>query len=383
MKLSKKRVTMCLSFASILIMSGCGGGSSNPPAPDTTAPIFANTQTTYDVMEGLSLEINASAMDDRGGLVIYSKDHAEFTINNIGILGFFAQPINSDATVSVTITATDEANNSTEKTITVRVKDKGIENRTVMPERGRNFRDRGAGTVVNTHTGFLWQKGVSVGKSWDIAKGYCNNLNLAGKTDWELPTRMDLNKLINYTSYPVGFDAELNSTIDGAAHGEYWANEEIDGTHSWSISFNASGGDNKKLKTEEILTRCVSGTHKDADFEQRVDNDTNLEWKVEDANITFVNANCTSPYRLPTFNELLSIVEFEPITVFGVSGNVTIGEVNVSVASLENGFGGHIWTSTRYEENDINKTKVLYITPAEISDGGIEKNATAGIVCVK
>jgi len=392
MKFNSYKTTTLALFASLLIMSGCGGGSSNPPVPDTTAPIFTQAEITYDVMEGLALEIDASATDDRGGVVRYSEDQAEFTINNIGILSFTAQTVNSDVTFSVAVTATDEANNSAEKNIIVRVKDRGIENRTVMPQKsGRVFRDRGDGTVVNTHTGFLWQKSVFVGKNYNEAKSSCDSLNLVGITNWRLPTRMDLNKLINYTDFPVGFDKELNSTIDGAAHGEYWTDEEKNITHSWSISFNASGGDNENLKTKKIFSRCVSGIGNKASFggshtdAERVDNDTDLFWKVtkEVGDFNSTKTHCTSPYRLPTFNELLSIVEFEPITVLGDSGEYDMEGNPISYASQDNGFGTFIWTSTGYEENDVNKTKVLYITPAEISDGGIEKNATAGIVCVK
>lgn len=387
MKLSKVKVTVGLSLAAIFIMSGCGGGSSNPPVPDTVAPVFTNTQTNYDVMEGLSVEINASAIDDRGGVVKYSEDHAEFIINNLGILTLSAQVVSSDSSFSVTVTATDEANNSATKNIRVRVKDKGIENRTVMPEtNGRVFRDRKDGTVVNTHTGFLWERNATAGKSYDSAKDYCDRLDLAGIT-WKLPTRMDLNKLINYT-FPIKFDKEFSQNS-----GQYWTDEINNSTTAWSISFTGSGGDNIISKDEaNIWTRCVSGVHKSANFDgnhtddERFDNDTRLTWKITkptvDVNFTTAQSSCEAPDRLPTFNELLSIVEFFPKTVLGVEVDEDLGDT-ISSASIEKGFGRNMWTSTGYEENDVNKTKVLYITPAEISDGGIEKNATAGIICVK
>jgi len=387
MKFNSYKTTTLALFASLLLMSGCGGGSSNPPVADTTAPIFTQAEITYDVMEGLALEIDASATDDRGGVVRYSEDQAEFTINNIGILSFTAQTVNSDVTFSVAVTATDEANNSAEKNIIVRVKDRGIENRTVMPQKsGRVFRDRGDGTVVNTHTGFLWQKDATAGRSWGDAKGYCDNLSLGTITTWRLPTRMELNKLINYINFPVDFDEEFSND-----HAGYWSDEEVDGTTVWSLFFTGSGGDNKVLKDrDDMFTRCVSGVHKEARFSgdhndtKREDLDTNLEWDIKKTVGNFENAqdSCDTPYRLPTFNELLSIVEFNPRSVLGVDVDEDLG-ATVSSASIEKGFGRNIWTSTGYEENDVNKTKVLYITKAEISDGGIEKNATAGIVCVK
>jgi hypothetical protein len=380
--------TLGLLASSMLIMSGCGGDSSSPPAPDTTPPVFTNNTTTYNVTEGLSLDIDASATDDRGGVVKYSKDHAEFTINNIGILRFTAQTVNSNETFSVTVSATDESNNSATKNITVTVKDKGIENRAIMPQKsGRIFNDRGDGTVVNTHTSFLWQKDAVAGKSYDAAKGYCDGLSLGDVATWRLPTRMDLNKLINYDDFPIGFDTGFSDN-----HAGYWTDEEASTTTVWSIFFTGSGGDKEILKaSEDIYTRCVSGEHKDARFNgdyddtKRDDLDTNLEWDITKTTGTFLEAqnSCgTLGYRLPTFNEFLSIVEFDPRTVLGYTVDIDLGDT-VSSASTEQGFGGNMWTSTGYEENDVNKTKVLYITPAEISDGGIEKNATAGIVCVK
>ncbi len=301
---------------------------------------------------------------------------------------FTAQTVNSDETFSVIVTATDEANNSATKNIIVRVKDKGIENRAIMPEKnGREFRDRGDGTVVNTHTSFLWQKDASAGKSWSIAKGYCDGLNLGGVTTWRLPTRMDLNKLINYTNFPIGFDAGFS--VD---HKGYWTNEEVNATSVWGIFFTGSGGDKKILKARaDIFTRCVSGEHKEASFSgdhndtKRDDLDTNFEWDITKTSGSFLEAqnSCeTLGYRLPTFNELLSIVEFDPRTVLGYEVDIDLG-ATVSSASIEKGFGRNMWTSTEYEENLVDKIKVLYVTKAEISDGGIEKNATAGIVCVK
>ena len=51
------------------------------------------------------------------------------------------------------------------------------------------FTDNGNGTITDTATGLMWQKGSSSSDhTWEEALSYCERLNLGGYTDWRLPT---------------------------------------------------------------------------------------------------------------------------------------------------------------------------------------------------
>ena len=60
------------------------------------------------------------------------------------------------------------------------------------------FTDNGDGTVTDTATGLMWQKDTQGGQmDWDSAITYCENLSLAGHSDWYLPDLDELKSLID------------------------------------------------------------------------------------------------------------------------------------------------------------------------------------------
>jgi uncharacterized repeat protein (TIGR01451 family) len=74
------------------------------------------------------------------------------------------------------------------------------------------FNDHGDGTVTDNLTGLMWKKDANLPNgtmTWNEALDYCNNLTLAGYTDWRLPNRKELLSLIDYSRYdpalPLGY----------------------------------------------------------------------------------------------------------------------------------------------------------------------------------
>jgi predicted small lipoprotein YifL len=62
-----------------------------------------------------------------------------------------------------------------------------------------SFTDNGDGTITDNNTGLIWQKTPPEGVfSWDEAGPYCENLELAGRDDWRLPTAKELFSLIDF-----------------------------------------------------------------------------------------------------------------------------------------------------------------------------------------
>lgn len=66
---------------------------------------------------------------------------------------------------------------------------------------GKNiFADNGDGTITDLATGLMWQKADDgVGRNWEDALSYAENLELAGYNDWYLPDVKELHSIVDYT----------------------------------------------------------------------------------------------------------------------------------------------------------------------------------------
>jgi len=404
--------------------------------PDATAPVFTSSNE-LNVTENITLTHSVIATDASGS-VSYSEDATTenggfFEITSTGILTFNAPAVDADANYEIKVKATDPSNNSNTQNITVTVKEAGsITNRAIMPmdTAGLFTRDATNNTVTNTRTGFIWEDTIDNDDNITFAgaKTHCDNLTLAGINNWRLPSRADLFKLVNYSSDVSNY---IDGTFTNKASGVYWTAEE-EGTKAWGVSYHVGTGDFRVDKTlasgiSTAFVRCVSGDHQPSKFtgthisQTRTDADTGLEWQTHvhnsidnvDANGTDINndgayhhrvnwgeaqTKCsTSGFRLPTINELRSIVEYDTGTVFG---DLTVGvevegeTIQESARAEANGLNGSVWSST---ETSDGKIKALYIVKTgggdtsatikdEIYDTTLEKNATAFDikgVCVK
>lgn len=93
------------------------------------------------------------------------------------------------------------------------------------------FRDNKNGTVTDTTTGLMWQKGE--GGTWvqGSSTSYCENLPLANYTDWRLPNVKELEFIVddstcgpNRTFFPnAASNYYWSSTYDIATYGPTWA----------------------------------------------------------------------------------------------------------------------------------------------------------------
>jgi hypothetical protein len=88
--------------------------------------------------------------------------------------------------------------------------------------------DNGDGTITDTSTGLMWQKDDAKNTyTWEQSKIYCDNLTLSGYTDWRLPTRNELQTLINYRCFNPAISMSFtpsfrNSYFPGTAMSHYW-----------------------------------------------------------------------------------------------------------------------------------------------------------------
>ncbi len=121
-----------------------------------------------------------------------------------------------------------------------------------------SFTDNGDGTVTDNNTRLVWQKTDGGEMTFENAATYCDNLTLAGYTDWRLPTGIELFS-INYYDH---LNPALNPTYFTSTLAEYWWTSETrvdDATKVWVV--NAGGGIGAHAKTETISAGGTKRIH--------------------------------------------------------------------------------------------------------------------------
>ncbi|PIE66581.1 MAG: hypothetical protein CSA26_00225 [Desulfobacterales bacterium] len=129
-----------------------------------------------------------------------------------------------------------------------------------------SYTDNGDGTVTDMATGLMWVQasadtdddGSPDRTSWQEALAWCQNLELAGYTDWRLPNINELSSIVDYAkSAPV-----INTTFfPDTRSADYWSATTYAGytSHVWRVDFNGYGGYSAYDKVYSYYVRCVRG----------------------------------------------------------------------------------------------------------------------------
>jgi len=178
--------------------------------------------------------------------------------------------------------------------------------------------------VLDTLNGLMWQDNLGASASivsWSSAVSICEDLSLAGNTDWRLPTIDEIETLIHYgASSP-----SINSTFQNITSQTYWTSTTYIGStdYAGTVDFN-EGVAGLTNKNNFGFVRCVrGGTASPADFVRDAakkivtDKRTGLMWQDDTTpSNTWSNAlsYCEtnelggySDWRLPNIRELFSI----------------------------------------------------------------------------
>lgn len=117
----------------------------------------------------------------------------------------------------------------------------------------------GDGTVTDTRTRLVWQQDDDAegagAMSWKSALAYCENLSLAGKDDWRLPNRIEIDSIVDNTRSNPAIDPAFS-----ALSMKYWTSTTYAPSPSsaWFSAFNYGSTDyHGNSKTDLLYVRCV------------------------------------------------------------------------------------------------------------------------------
>ncbi len=192
--------------------------------------------------------------------------------------------------------------------------------------------------VLDNNTGLTWEKSPSEENyTWENAGNHCNDLNSSsygGKSDWRVPNPLELQTIVNISTYKPATSSNFTGIPTGADD-FLWTSKEYSFDTSYAGAFNPyyGGYSYGKLKTNAYKVLCVSGdelvamTSSDfttsSDGKIVTDNRTGLMWQkeyVEDKTWQEALKYCADSiyagyldWRLPNKNELASLLNHDKI----------------------------------------------------------------------
>jgi arylsulfatase A-like enzyme len=228
-----------------------------------------------------------------------------------------------------------------------------------------SFTDNGNGTVTDNNTGLMWQKTDSGEMTWDTARSGATSLNLAGHSDWRLPTAQEAFCMLDHERNPA-----LNSTYfvnnAGGIPQYFWSSDLFygDNTKVWCTNTGGGLGPHPKVGTlsaggtARYHARYVRGTkpttghhYVNTNDGTVTDLDTGLMWTQVPATaqswsnaLTYTEGLTTagfSDWRLPNIKELQSLQDIPRATASAVTTNPCINRVLFPAAT-----GTAYWSST-------------------------------------
>jgi len=262
-----------------------------------------------------------------------------------------------------------------------------------------SYTDNGNGTITDNVTGLMWQKVDGGEKTFENAITYCDNLVLAGYSDWRLPTPLESFSIMNLQNSNPAINTTYFSspTTPGA---DYWWTSTVqagDATKVWCT--NAGGGIGNKPKAE---TMSAGGSFKynaravrtvttpttiinhftDNGDGTITDNLTQLVWqKIPNANVVTweeaisysegLTVGSNSDWRLPNIKELQSITN-------ELTTNPSVFSPYFSNLGVHN-----YWSSTTLKPNTQHPSSAWYWnTQFGITAYGA-KTSTNYVLCVR
>lgn len=194
-----------------------------------------------------------------------------------------------------------------------------------------SFTNNNNGTITDNVTGLMWQQVDGGEMTIENAITYCDNLVLAGFSDWRLPTPIESFSIINHqNSNPA-----INTTYFTLTTAEYWWTSVFENNSTTKVwCTNSGGGIGNHPKAETISAggtkrfhaRAVRNTNTPTTITnhfsdngdtitdnltqlvwQKIPNTAALTWEQALAYAEGLSIGTSSDWRLPNIKELQSL----------------------------------------------------------------------------
>ena len=118
------------------------------------------------------------------------------------------------------------------------------------------YRDNNDGTVSDLNTRLMWQQSDDgEERNWQQACDYCADLDLAGYSDWRIPTKFELYSIVDLGRYIPSINTDYFLDCKDSM---YWSGSTGagGGANAWGVDFGG-GGVYDGYKTIGFPVRCV------------------------------------------------------------------------------------------------------------------------------
>jgi hypothetical protein len=181
-----------------------------------------------------------------------------------------------------------------------------------------------ATTLTDSVTGLVWELSPEpIEKAQAAAVSYCEALDLAGQTDWRLPTRLEYVTVLD-EGLPNGF--AMPPPVSVTTTGAHWTSSPTGTTAgAWFVVNDGYGMWTIATESTPMLARCVRGPVRGGSVQvgtdTAIDAMTELEWQrtnLDDLDRDWESAldHCETlehagktDWRLPSIKELATIVD--------------------------------------------------------------------------
>ena len=115
--------------------------------------------------------------------------------------------------------------------------------------------------MTDTMSGLMWQQiDDGVARNWEQALAYCENLYLAGFSNWRLPDIKELESIVTITSFDETFYLPSIDTtyFPGTLNEDYWSSTTLSSpSYAWIVDFALGWVDSDGIKSKFLFSRCV------------------------------------------------------------------------------------------------------------------------------
>lgn len=129
--------------------------------------------------------------------------------------------------------------------------------------------DNGDGTVTDTSSGLMWQQGESNTMTWEPALTYCEELSLAGYSNWHLPNIKELRSIVDSTKGNPAISTTYfpnvyayNFITSEYYYPNYWSSTTSSDLHNYALNVSfvhgqVGGGTKKVYRKNRWFILCA------------------------------------------------------------------------------------------------------------------------------